>query len=253
MTFQGDVVWVIGASSGIGAEVAKSLMKSGATVAVSARRAGVLDALLAPYGGEHMALPLDVTNPDAVVSVMQAIQQRYGRVDRVILLAADYLPMRLGALDLQRVRQVVSVNVLGTFHVIEAVLTMARSQSHRIQLAICGSVAGYVGLPAGQPYSATKAAVINVVESLAAEHGHRLDVRLISPGFVDTPLTAHNTFDMPCIISSSQAARYLLTGLLGHAFEIHFPKRFTYALKVIRCLPYAILLPLLRWLNQRAG
>lgn len=253
MTMKGQVVWVIGASSGIGAEVAKSLMASGATVAVSARRADALNALIAPYGGQHMAYPLDVSNPDEVVSVMQALLDRTHRIDRVILLAADYLPMRLGALDLQRVRQVVSVNVLGTFYVAEAVLKMARSQPHRIQLAICGSVAGYVGLPAGQPYSATKAAVINVVESLAAEHGHLLDVRLISPGFVETPLTAHNTFDMPCIISSSEAARRLLAGLEGHSFEIHFPKRFTYGLKIIRCLPYWLLNPFLRWLNQRAG
>jgi len=253
MTFNGDVVWVIGASSGIGYEVANQLMARGARVVVSARRTDALDALVAPYGSDHLVYPLDVSQPDDVMRATHAILKQTQRIDRVILLAADYLPMRLGALDLKRVQQVVSVNVLGTFYVAEAVLNMARTQSGRIQLAICGSVAGYVGLPAGQPYSATKAAVINVAESLLAEHGHRLDVRLISPGFVDTPLTERNTFEMPCIISSVQAAHYLLAGLLGHSFEIHFPKRFTYGLKMIRLLPYVWLRPLLQWLNQRAG
>lgn len=253
MTFKGDVVWVIGASSGIGYEVAKSLMESGARVVVSARRADVLQELIAPYGHDHMVYPLDVSQSDEVMGVMRAILDRTQRIDRVILLAADYKPMRLGAMDFKRVQQIVSVNVLGTFYVSEAILKMAVAQRHRVQLAICGSVAGYVGLPAGQPYSATKAAVINIAESLMAEHGDHLDVRLISPGFVETPLTDLNTFEMPCIISSTEAATFLLDGLLGKAFEIHFPKRFTYGLKIMRLLPYVVLRPLLRWLNKRAG
>ncbi len=105
------------------------------------------------------------------------------------------------------------------------------------QLALCGSVAGYIGLPKGQIYSATKAAVISLTESLRVERKDR-DIRLISPGFVKTPMTAMNDFDMPAVISPEAAADAILRGLDRSGFEIHFPRRLTYALKLLRLLPY---------------
>ena len=103
-----------------------------------------------------------------------------------------------------------------------------------------------MGLPQGQPYSATKAAIINLAESLNTECGDTVDIKLISPGFVRTPLTDKNSFPMPMMMEPEQAARMIADGLLSRRFEIHFPKKFTLLLKALRLLPYALSLRLMR-------
>lgn len=113
-------------------------------------------------------------------------------------------------------------------------------------MALCGSVAGYIGLPGGQPYSATKAGVISLAESLYAECGNSFDVKLISPGFVRTPLTDKNAFKMPMIVEPDVAAAAIADGLLTRRFEIHFPRKFTLLLKLLRLLPYRLSLRLTR-------
>ncbi len=116
-------------------------------------------------------------------------------------------------------------------------------------MVLFGSVAGYLGLPGGQPYSATKAAINNLAESLAVELAPRVDVRLVCPGFVATRLTEKNSFAMPAIITPEEAAKAVLRGMAGRGFEIHFPRRFTLVLKALRLMPYALTLPLLRRLG----
>ena len=116
-----------------------------------------------------------------------------------------------------------------------ASLPILRSQGYG-QLVLCGSVAGYRGLPNGQPYSATKAALINLAESLRAEE-RVLDIKVINPGFVRTALTDKNTFKMPMRIEPEEAARIIAEKLQTNCFEIHFPKRFTFFAKLIALLP----------------
>ena len=106
--------------------------------------------------------------------------------------------------------------------------------------------AGYVGLPQGQIYSAIKAGVINLAESLRAELAPEVDVRLISPGFVDTRLTQKNDFDMPALIQPEDAAAAIVKGLDKGGFELHFPRRLTLPLKFLRALPYGLALRLTR-------
>ena len=135
---------------------------------------------------------------------------------------------------------------MGTLNCLHAVLPILQRQKSG-QIALCGSVAGYRGLPNAQPYGATKAAIINLAESLKLETaGSGIDVRVINPGFVRTPMTDKNSFDMPMIISPEQAARSLADQLAGSGFEIHFPKKFTWAMKILRLLPDALYFPIVR-------
>lgn len=248
--YQGQVIWLIGASSGIGAALAQELAARGATLALSARRESSLHELQQALGAGHRIYPLDVAQPQAVAQTAQAIARAQGGIDRVLFLAADYAPMTLSAIDLPAATRIVTVNLLGALHVMQAAVPLLRAQG-RGQIALCGSVAGYIGLPAGQPYSATKAALINLAESLHAELPPPLSVKLISPGFVRTPLTDKNEFPMPMIITAPRAARYIADGLQARAFEIHFPKRFTLVLKLLRALPYPLALRLTRALGVR--
>ena len=240
-SYQDEVVWIIGASSGIGAELARVCAQQGASLAMSARRREALESVRQTLTGEHKLFPLDVCNAEDMARTAQAIRAVYGRIDRVVYLAAVYMPMKLCALDLAVTRQIVEVNLLGVFHAVHAVLPIFKEQQSG-QIALCGSVAGYMGLPGGQPYSATKAGIINIAESLRAEMPETIDVKLISPGFVRTEMTDKNTFEMPMIIGAEQAAFLLAEGLRRTSFEVHFPKRFTIWLKVLRLLPYSLAL-----------
>jgi NADP-dependent 3-hydroxy acid dehydrogenase YdfG len=243
-SFQNNVIWIIGASSGIGRSLAKELASRGAQIAASARSETKLAALKQEIGAACQNFPLDVTDSALTLRTAQAIYAAYGKIDRVIILSASYMPMKLTALDLVATKQMLDINILGTIHVLHAVLPILQQQSG--QIALCGSVAGYIGLPGGQPYSATKAAIINLSESLHAECRKEIDIKLISPGFVSTPLTDKNNFNMPMIISAEAAANAIACGLQSSCFEIHFPKLFTLSLKALALLPYYLALRITR-------
>jgi short-subunit dehydrogenase len=250
-SYKDQVVWIIGASSGIGAALARELAARGATLALSARRKDELEQLNHELGDRHNVFALDTTDAATTLRTAKAIRAAFGRIDRVVFLAAAYAPMKIGALDLAVTKGIVDINLTGAFNLVHAVLPILKTQPVKGQLALCGSVAGYIGLPGGQPYSATKAAIINLAESLHAECKDVVDIKLISPGFVRTPLTDKNEFKMPMIIEPAQAAKEIADGLLSKRFEIHFPKRFTVLLKLLQLLPYKLSLNLTRKINLR--
>lgn len=227
-------IWIIGASSGIGAALALEYQKLGANLALSARNSDALSKLT----NQAIILPMDVANYDQVLKSKQLLLQKWQKIDKIIFMAAIYQPMQFGAMDLDIANDIIRVNLLGPLNVIEA--TLPDLVKYKSQFAICASVAGYFGLPKSQPYSATKAALINLVESLKAEYGTKLDVRLINPGFVRTRLTDKNEFSMPLIISSDEAAKRIVKGLNSDRFEIHFPMLFTYGMKLLRSTPYFV-------------
>lgn len=241
MTFKDEIIWIIGASSGIGYALAVELAAQGATLALSARRKDELEKLKRQLGDKHSIYPLDVVDTELMLRTAQDIHAVNNRIDRVVFMSAAYTPMKLDALDMQVAQQMIQVNVLGAFNVVHASLPLLKKQAAG-QLVLCASVAGYLGLPGGQPYSATKAAVINLAESLRAECPEKIDIKLICPGFVRTALTAKNSFAMPMIITPEKAAKAIAKGLQSRGFEIHFPKRFTLMLKFLRMLPYGLAL-----------
>lgn len=250
---QKETIWIIGASSGIGAALASAYTHAGHKVIISARRQDVLNDLAEqisaqnPGGDVLPTYPLDVTDAQACFKTAASIFEQIGRIDRIIIMAGQSMPTAFDRLDLDRARALFDINVMGTLHIIQAVLPLLTHQGFG-QLALCGSVAGYRGLPTGQPYCATKAAVINIAESLRCEYQNtKIDIRVINPGFVDTPMTRKNTFPMPMMITADQAASAIIRGLKGRSFEIHCPKCFTYLMKIMDVLPY----PLYFWLMRR--
>lgn len=227
----GKKIWIIGASSGIGAALAQTLAKAGATLILSARRQGKLEDVLGQLQGSgHKVVALDVSDADAFAHAAKAI----GSVDSVIYLAAIYKP---NATALSDVKQALDVNLFGAFACVDAVRDIFKQQGHG-QILLCASVAGYRGLPNAQPYCATKAALINYAESLKIElEPEHIDVKIICPGFVKTDLTDKNDFKMPMMISADEAASAISKGLTQKGFEIHFPKRFTFIMKSLRLMP----------------
>ncbi|MEM6603727.1 MAG: SDR family NAD(P)-dependent oxidoreductase, partial [Pseudomonadota bacterium] len=237
--YKDENIWIIGASSGIGEALALDLSRAGAYIILSARREDKLKEVSAKIGEGHSIIPLDIADAAQVATAAQSIWDQHKKIDRIIFMAALYDPMALDELDLEKTQKMVQVNLMGAFHVIDAVLPYLKKQD-KGQLALCASVAGYMGLPKGQPYSATKAAMINIAETLKIEAPEHLDIKLINPGFVKTALTDKNDFKMPMLIAPQQAAGAITKGLLQAGFEIHFPRGFTRFLKFIRSLPYFI-------------
>ncbi|MEZ5760027.1 MAG: SDR family NAD(P)-dependent oxidoreductase [Paracoccaceae bacterium] len=230
---KGERIWIIGASEGIGAALARQWAASGAQLILSARSASRLADLAGSLGPGHITLPLDVGDRKTLVSAASAIAAT-GPLDRVVHLAALYDPGCIADLDPERTERIVSVNLIGSLYVAQIAPALLRPGG---QLALCGSVAGYFGLPRGQVYSATKAGVMNLAQSLRAELAGRLDVRLISPGFVDTRLTRRNEFWMPAMITAEAAAAAIISGLDRRRFEVHFPRRFTLLMKLLATMP----------------
>lgn len=244
-TYKHHTAWIIGASSGIGKALAEELSQRGARLILSARSEDKLQALNESLGGQHYVYAFDIASKGETAKIAEAVFLNLKQVDRVIVLSALYEPMKTNQLDLETTKNIIDVNLFGTFNLVHALLPRLEKQSGA-QLALCGSVAGYMGLPNGQPYSATKAAIINLAETLAAESPKHVDIKLINPGFVKTQLTDKNDFDMPMIITPEQAAKSIADGLKKRRFEVHFPGRFTYMLKLIASLPYLLLIPLLK-------
>ncbi len=237
-----ETIWIIGASDGIGAALARAWVGRGARVILSARSVDKLTALTESLGPEHIALPLDVANRESIGAAAEKIA-KIGPLDRIVHLAALYDPGKIADADPDRAAKIVTVNLTGSFHVAQIAPPLLRAGG---QLALCGSVAGYIGLPQGQIYSATKAGVINLAETLRAELAGRVDVRLICPGFVDTKMTQTNDFNMPAMVMPETAARAIIHGLNSRRFEVHFPRRLTYGLKLLSALPYWAALSLTR-------
>lgn len=239
--WHGRTVWLVGASAGIGRATASALHVRGANVVVSARSAEALSAFVEAHPGAR-ALPLDVTDAAAVKTAAQTL----GTLDCVVYCAGHYSAMEATHMDLPDLLRHNQVNYVGVLHLLDAVVPQLLAQpvnphsGQRGHVSLVGSVAGFRGLPRSLAYGPTKAALINLAETLYVElHTHRVGVSLISPGFVDTQLTQQNQFKMPALISAEQAAQEILKGWSRGQFEIHFPKRFTYWMKILQLLPYA--------------
>jgi len=237
----GRVVWLVGASTGIGRATAARLHAAGARVIVSARQQAALDGFVAQHPGSE-ALALDATDGAALKAAAAHIVARHGRVDLAVYCAGMYTPMRADAFDLGVAQAHVAVNYGGALLLLDALLPQLLAQARAGQgghISLVSSVAGYRGLPKSLAYGPTKAALINLAETLHLDLSPLgLGISVINPGFVQTPLTAGNDFHMPALITPEAAAEAILKGWEAGDFEIHFPKRFTLFLKALRHLGY---------------
>lgn len=234
--WRGLRVWLVGASSGIGAAIAHALHAGGAQVLVSARGAAALEAFVQAHPGAQ-AWPLDVTDRDAVAQTTRAIQAQ-GPVDVMVYCAGHYRSMRADAFDRDELQRHLAINYEGALNVLHGLLPalQARGRGH---VCLISSVAGFRGLPKSLAYGPTKAALTHLAENLYLDLAPTgIGVSVVHPGFVQTPLTAQNDFQMPALITPEQAAQAMLAGWARGQFEIHFPKRFTTWMKLLRLLPY---------------
>jgi NAD(P)-dependent dehydrogenase (short-subunit alcohol dehydrogenase family) len=236
--WRGRTVWIVGASSGIGRATASALHRAGARVIVSARNEQDLLDFARQHPGS-LSVPLDATDRAAVQAAAQSILA-VSPLDTVLYCAGYYREQRASAFDLDDMLRHQDVNYVGALHVLDAVLPhfMARQSGH---ISLVSSVAGYRGLPKSLAYGPTKAALINLAETLYLDlRDQQIGVSLICPGFVATRLTAQNAFEMPALITPEQSAQAILHGWAQGKFEVHFPRRFTLAMKLLRLLPFRL-------------
>lgn len=238
----GRRVWLVGASSGIGAALARALAERGARVALTGRDPARLEAL----GIERaLLLPCDATDAAQLAVARRQLRRALGGVDLVVYLAGDYAPMRAEGFDLPLAERMLEVNFLGAMRLAATVLPDLLAEGGG--LALVASVAGYRGLPRALAYGPGKAALIHFAQCLHLDLAPRgIGVWAINPGFVATRLTQGNDFRMPALISPERAASAILAGLASGHFEIHFPRRFTCWLKLLSHLPDAWYVPLVR-------
>lgn len=234
--FNNKVIWITGASSGIGLALAKRMQSEGAYVVVSARNE---EKLLSEFGYQSNALVAagDLTDLDSNLSIVKAIQSSFGQLDCAILNAgyAEYIDTK--NFSYKPFSRMMETNFLSMTKGVEAALPLLRKSEDPYLVGMSSSVA-WQGLPQGQAYSASKAAIRNLFQGLNIElASEKIAVSWICPGFVKTPLTDKNNFDMPFRIEVEEAARIILKQLSQKKTEIHFPKRFTWFLRMISLLP----------------
>lgn len=241
--------WITGASTGIGRDVVLQLVAQGVKVAASARSAEKLEAL----GPGVLKVPLDVTDTVACKAAVDRIESELGAIDLAVLGAGTYTPVALDDLDPGRFAHMMDTNYMGVVNCLAALAPrmLARGSGH---LSWIASVAGYMGLPKAAAYGPTKAALINLGESLYPEmRAKGVAISVINPGFVETPLTAQNDFEMPFLMKPEDAARRTIEGLAAGRFEVAYPRRFVAILKAVRLLPYALFFKLIARAVLKAG
>jgi len=243
------VAWITGASSGLGAALARHMAREGWRVVASARRADKLAELeraTADDPGSIHSMPLDVTSASAAAAAIAEIEESLGPIDQAVLNAGTHKPVRAAALDVEDFQRLVDLNLMGTVNCLAPLLErMTARGSGRV--AMVASLAGYRGLPTSGAYGMTKAGLINLAEALRPElEGYRVVLQIVNPGFVRTPLTDRNDFPMPFLMEADDAAAALYRGLHSNRFEIAFPRRFAYMMSVLRILPSPIAFALTR-------
>ena len=243
--WSGQRIWIVGASSGIGAAVAQELLAQGAKVILSARRADMLQEVA---GGNSSAyiVAFDATDQAAWQEAYEQIGTQWGGLDLLLFCAAQYRAERIWEVDASTACRTLELNI-GSMYKGVATILPAMLASGTGGIGLIASVAGFMGLPNASVYGPTKAALINLAEILYGDlHPKGINVYLINPGFVDTPLTQKNTFQMPALQTPQQAASAIVGGMTKGKFEIHFPYRFTWLMKLVQLLPYRLRFLLLK-------
>ncbi len=231
------VIWITGASSGIGRALAIKFVNNGWTVAISARRNNLLEEMCKKYPGMH-SFPLDVTDAKKCKEVFQEILNKLKNIEICFFCTGIHDPESEKKLNIDNLRKIMEVNFFGTINSINAVVDYFKEKKSG-KISMVSSVAGYRGLPAAGAYCASKSALSSFAESFYFDMKRfNVKISLVSPGFIKTPMTDKNKFKMPFIKSAEFAAEQIYVGLIqNNNFEIHFPKSLTYIMKVLKILP----------------
>jgi len=231
------VIWITGASSGIGKALAIKFSNEGWQVAASARRENLLKELNKKYPNIH-SFALDVTDSEKCKIVSVEILNKLKNIEICVFCTGIHDPDAEKKLSAEKIREIMETNFFGTLNCIMAVNSYFREQKNG-HISIVSSVAAYRGLPAASGYCASKSALTSLAESLYFDFKrYNVRVSVISPGFIKTPMTDKNKFPMPMIKSAEYAAEKMFVGLTKRtAFEIHFPKTLTFMMKLLKIMP----------------
>lgn len=231
--WQGKRYWLVGASHGLGEALARQLSRAGVAVILSARSEDKLKALAEDLPGAAEVAPVDVTD----LKALQETADSLGEIDGVVQLAGVYWPFGARDWDAEQARMMAEVNFVGAMNLMSAVVPrfVERDRGH---IVLTGSLTGYRGLPRSAPYTASKAGIMALAESLHADtRGSGVQVQLINPGFVRTRLTDKNDFRMPFIMEPEKAARIVYEHMTGDGFQKAFPRTFSLAFRGAQFLP----------------
>ncbi|MBD19475.1 MAG: oxidoreductase [Rhodospirillaceae bacterium] len=245
------LAWITGASSGIGRAVSLELARRGWKVVASSRDKSNLNSLAteaSDFSGQIVPCPLDITMGETVRETVEKIEGKDGPIDLAVLNAGTYNRFDVSEFSSKYFRDHIDLNLMGTVHCLDPLLQFMRRRS-RGHIAVVSSLTAYRGLPYASAYGATKAALTNMCEGLKPELDfYGINITVIHPGFVKTPLTDRNQFFMPFLIDAEDAACRIVDGLERKKFEIAFPKRFAFLLKIASFLPYRLYFKLVRQL-----
>lgn len=245
------IVWITGASTGIGRALALRLCRDGYTVAATARdedRLATLATETESLAGKAIAFPCDVTDETGMAKTVSAIEKQVGPIVLAVFNAGNYFPTRGERLDVLNVVKTFEINLFGVIYGLVPTVERMRKRG-RGQVVFVASASSYFGWPSASSYGATKAALNNFAEALKYDFD-KLNIRIqvVNPGFIDTPLTAKNAFKMPALMPVDKAVERMVDALKTGGFEVSFPRRFTWFLKLLRILPQ----PLRYWFINRA-
>lgn len=243
---QDGIAWVTGASAGIGRALALRLAGQGFRVAVTARRADALHALAAEAPG-LCAYPGDVTDAARMAEIVNSIERDEGPIALAVLNAGVYDPAERAGFSREKVWRTIEANLGGAVACLDPLLPPMLARG-RGQIALVASLAGYGGIPGSLAYGSAKAAMITMAEALALTYADAgLTIQVVNPGFVATAMTAANDYPMPFMMSPEAAATRIAAGLARGGFEIVFPRRLVWPMKLAGLLPYPV------WLKLMAG
>ena len=244
------VIWITGASSGIGKALALKFANEGWQVAASARRENLLNEI-SVLNENISSFPLDVTNKDNCKETFGLIKNKYQNIDICFFSTGTWDPKKEKEIDVDQMKKVMEVNFFGTLNCIKVVENYFREKNSG-HISIVSSIAGYRGLPNSTGYGASKAALNNLAESLYFDFArYNVRVSLVSPGFIKTPMTDKNEFKMPFLKTAEFAADKIYKGLMhGSSFEIDFPKELTLILKFLKILPDWLYFKIIRKLTK---
>ncbi len=233
-----DWVWITGASSGIGEALARRLLGEGRQVVITARSREKLQSIADDFPDNCHVLPVDLTDRQGLDSAREALMAITDHLDAVVLNAGtcEYIDAR--QFDAGLFEPVMNINVLGSANTLELALPMLRRSPNRAQVVGVGSMAAVLPLTRSEAYGASKAAMEYLMNSLRVDLApENIDVTLVRPGFVKTPLTDRNDFEMPFLIDAEQASGHIARGMDKRKLTVQFPWQLVWIMHLISWLP----------------
>ena len=239
------VCWITGGGSGIGAELAKILSKSNYTVYISGRTKSKLSDI-ARYNKSIIPIQGDVSSLKDCKKIVDTIHKKFRKIDLVILNAATFSAGSLETLNVSEIRKVVDINLMGVINCLSSVISEMKKNKGG-HLMIVSSAAGYRGIPGAGIYGVTKSALTFLAETIKLQYEKfNIKVQVVHPGFVKTPMTDKNPFEMPFLMTSKKAAHKIVNKINSNDFEIYFPKRLILCMKLLKFLPHKLYFKLIR-------